>query len=470
MAEDLLPPAHLNQPIQLLVEESEEEPRTIAVKAGDTIGRDASNSIVLGDSKASKHHARIVESEGLLAIEDLGSTNGIWVGSQRLTAERPHPLLHGDRLTIGDATLRVDAPSQPRSNDGASGAGAAEMDVTVAPANAASSLENTVAPTAGGSAPSSKQALEDMTVQPGSHDVTIPPQPVQSSRPAPRPPAEATPSPKAKPAARVTPAPPASTKPRPEPIPRLDSVAVPPPAQDDSLAERTWMWAAEPALGDADASSYLKAVDVRLVFVVHREPRTERLTKPTTVVGRRPKDGIDIALGDDSVSGIHAKISLNQSTFRVQDLDSSNGVSVAGSWLASGGETKGVESDTRISFGAVDAFLVIPPRSGATDEIKAEKKIHQEALRRLSTDVPAAKAVISAVEKGLEGGTHPGEHLVHSGAISVAQWTDAMRKARTWHEMQPARSNRGFPILLTALIVIAAAAAAAVYALKQTGS
>ena len=154
--------------------------------------------------------------------------------------------------------------------------------------------------------------------------------------------------------------------------------------------------------------AFLESVDVRLVFVVHREPRSERLTKPASVIGRRTKDGVDIALGDVSVSKLHAKISLTQNTFRVEDLESSNGVSIAGSRLASGGESRTAESDTCISFGAVDAFLVIPPRVGATDEIKDQAKVYREALKRLSTDAPSATAIGAA--EGLGSGAHPGEH------------------------------------------------------------
>ena len=459
----------MNLPIQLLLQEPESEPRTVAVGDGDTIGRDASNSIVLGDSKASKHHARIVEFEGRLAIEDLGSKNGIRLGSRTLEAKVPHPLAHGDRLTIGGSTLEVRAPSLDGSGGEAAGTGEDGMDVTLDPGATPASFESTVAPVAGSSAASSRPASEDITIQPGQlgmtippvkHGETIPPEPPAPSRPAPEPKPEPKPAPKPDPAPQP--------RAKADPIPRVDSIITPPEDINDSGF--TMKWVPDHALGEADAKAFLESVDVRLVFVVHREPRSERLTKPESVIGRRSKDGVDIVLGDDSVSKRHAKVSLSQNTFRVEDLESSNGVSIAGSRLASGGDSRNVESDTCISFGAVDAFLVIPPRAGATDDSKDQAKIYREALKRLSTDVPSAKAAIGAAEKSLGSGAHPGEQLIQAGAITVVQWTDAVRKARTWVEVQPTRSGPSVATMVLVLIAIAAAAAGVYYFLTQNGS
>ena len=455
----------MNQPIQLLVQEPDSEPRTVAVGDGDTIGRDASNSIVLDDSKASKRHARILESEGRLAIEDLGSKNGIRLGSRTLQAKVPHPLAHGDLLTIGGSTLEIRAPSLSRSGEEAAGTGEDGMDVTLDPGATPASFESTLAPVAGGGAAPSGPASEDITIQPGQLEVTIQPE-EHGETITPEPPAPSRPAPEPKPEPKPDPAP--QPRPKADPIPRVDATFTPPEDINDSGF--TMKWVPDHALGEADARAFLESVDVRLVFVVHREPRSERLTKPGSVIGRRSKDGVDVALGDDSVSKRHAKVSLSQNTFRVEDLESSNGVSIAGSRLASGGDSRNVESDTCISFGAVDAFLVIPPRAGATDEIKDQAKVYREALKRLSTDVPSAKAAIGAAEKSLRSGAHPGEELIQAGAITVVQWTDAVRKARTWVEVQPTRSGPSVATMVVVLIAIAAAAAGAYYFLMQNGS
>lgn len=335
------------------------------------------------------------------------------------------------------------------------------MDITLDPGAMPASFESTVAPVAGSGAASSRPASEDITIQPEPLEVTIPPAKHGKTIP-PEPPAPSPPAPEPKP----EPAP--QPKPNVAPIPKVDSIASPPDDIDDS--GNTMKWIPGHALVDADANAFLESVDVRLVFVVHREPRSERLTKPESVIGRRSKDGVDIALGDDSVSKRHAKVSLSQNTFRVEDLESSNGVSIAGSRLASGGDSRNVESDTCISFGAVDAFLVIPPRAGAADESKDQAKIYREALKRISTDVPSAKAAIGAAEKSLGSGAHPGEQLIQAGAITVVQWTDAVRKARTWIEVQPTRSGPSAAVLVAVLIAIVAAAAGAYYFLMQSGS
>ncbi|MGJ9636016.1 FHA domain-containing protein FhaB/FipA [Actinotignum sp. GS-2025b] len=50
------------------------------------IGRAPDNTLVLDDTYASGHHARIFAAEGRRWVEDLGSTNGTLVGGSALTA------------------------------------------------------------------------------------------------------------------------------------------------------------------------------------------------------------------------------------------------------------------------------------------------------------------------------------------------------------------------------------------------
>lgn len=49
-----------------------------------TIGRDPSCTLVLDDTYASTRHARIFPDGGVWYVEDLGSTNGTHLGSERL--------------------------------------------------------------------------------------------------------------------------------------------------------------------------------------------------------------------------------------------------------------------------------------------------------------------------------------------------------------------------------------------------
>ena len=51
-----------------------------------TIGRDASNNIVLSDEKVSRNHAHlIITGEGQIIVRDLKSTNGTFVNGNKIT-------------------------------------------------------------------------------------------------------------------------------------------------------------------------------------------------------------------------------------------------------------------------------------------------------------------------------------------------------------------------------------------------
>lgn len=77
-----------------------------------TIGRAQDNSVVLADSRASRHHARLYGRRGALVLADLGSTNGSWVNDRRVDEIA---LGEGDRIRIGDTILVVEsvAPAEP---------------------------------------------------------------------------------------------------------------------------------------------------------------------------------------------------------------------------------------------------------------------------------------------------------------------------------------------------------------------
>ncbi|HYU59321.1 MAG TPA: FHA domain-containing protein [Solirubrobacterales bacterium] len=79
--------------------------RRIALHDQLTLGRGDDNDVVLGDERASRHHARIRRSDGSFAIEDLGSRNGTYLNGERLDGES-RPLEPGDSIGIGDQKLR----------------------------------------------------------------------------------------------------------------------------------------------------------------------------------------------------------------------------------------------------------------------------------------------------------------------------------------------------------------------------
>ena len=77
----------------------------IAIEGAASIGRDSDNQVVIDDSTVSGRHAVLVYRDGRWWIEDLGSTNGTWLGDQRVDA--PRPIGAGELIQIGRIELRL---------------------------------------------------------------------------------------------------------------------------------------------------------------------------------------------------------------------------------------------------------------------------------------------------------------------------------------------------------------------------
>ncbi|MHC5064137.1 MAG: FHA domain-containing protein, partial [Planctomycetota bacterium] len=52
--------------------------RQVEIANGLTIGRVAGCGLVLDDKKVSRQHARVIVERGVVEIEDLDSSNGVW--------------------------------------------------------------------------------------------------------------------------------------------------------------------------------------------------------------------------------------------------------------------------------------------------------------------------------------------------------------------------------------------------------
>jgi len=74
-----------------------------------TIGRAESNTLVLPDACASRHHARVDCGADRYVVTDCGSKNGTFVNGKRVQA---HVLAEGDEIVIGDTEMRFQA-AQP---------------------------------------------------------------------------------------------------------------------------------------------------------------------------------------------------------------------------------------------------------------------------------------------------------------------------------------------------------------------
>ena len=76
-----------------------------------TLGRHSESNIALSGAGISRHHARLVQANGMLFIEDVGSSGGTYVNGERIEAMTP--LEENDIVAIGDNTLRIqDAASE----------------------------------------------------------------------------------------------------------------------------------------------------------------------------------------------------------------------------------------------------------------------------------------------------------------------------------------------------------------------
>ncbi|MBO3735283.1 FHA domain-containing protein FhaB/FipA [Glycomyces niveus] len=70
-----------------------------------SIGRAPDSTIVIRDDFASNRHARVRPQDGQWVVEDLGSTNGTYLGRARVTAPTPVPL--GVPIRIGRSSFEL---------------------------------------------------------------------------------------------------------------------------------------------------------------------------------------------------------------------------------------------------------------------------------------------------------------------------------------------------------------------------
>ena len=71
-----------------------------------TIGRNAENDITLDGLQISNRHARLIQTGGGVVVEDLGSTNGVYVNGKRISKEQIGPQ---DAVQIGGFLIAADA-------------------------------------------------------------------------------------------------------------------------------------------------------------------------------------------------------------------------------------------------------------------------------------------------------------------------------------------------------------------------
>ncbi len=95
-------------PSKLVVTEGALRGTTVTLAdAPVTLGRAHDSTLVLTDDYASNRHARLVPTDSGWTLEDLGSTNGTYLGSTKVSRPTPVPL--GSVIRIGKTEIELRA-------------------------------------------------------------------------------------------------------------------------------------------------------------------------------------------------------------------------------------------------------------------------------------------------------------------------------------------------------------------------
>jgi pSer/pThr/pTyr-binding forkhead associated (FHA) protein len=91
--------------LRLVITAGNDAGRFFRLAGVSTIGRDPSAGIVLDDAEVSRRHAVVSVDDGVVVIQDLESTNGVWVNDERVAEQ--HAIGPGDRVRIGATELEL---------------------------------------------------------------------------------------------------------------------------------------------------------------------------------------------------------------------------------------------------------------------------------------------------------------------------------------------------------------------------
>ena len=83
--------------------------REFLLKAGENIvGRDPSSDVLISDGTVSRRHACILIEENRAYLQDLGSTNGTFLGETKITPNMPTTVPPDATLTLGKTQFRIE--------------------------------------------------------------------------------------------------------------------------------------------------------------------------------------------------------------------------------------------------------------------------------------------------------------------------------------------------------------------------
>lgn len=91
------------------------------VQETTSLGRSAQNTIQIIDKRMSRHHVQFLRRGPGAILRDLGSKNGTYLNSVRITGD--HPLSHGDRVRIGETVLLFEEEKDDPASSSSSSSG-----------------------------------------------------------------------------------------------------------------------------------------------------------------------------------------------------------------------------------------------------------------------------------------------------------------------------------------------------------
>lgn len=240
-----------------------------------TVGRKEGNTIRLTERNVSRRHARIVRTNGAIAIEDLDSYNGVRVNGARIQGR--HPLTVKDHIQIGDYVIEIKAEDAEDGDSSDKGHHTQPID-----------------PPTGTSAGSSSSipVMQDAS-DPDAQTVKMP--------------------------AQMAPSGAGDSKPAPASNGSAAAVVATAAAIEETLPQPAILAQPKPQAEPAKAA--------RLIVLSANFAGTEfQLTEPAMVIGRTEDN--DIVVNHRSISRHHAKVVRENNHYAIVDLQSSNGVRV----------------------------------------------------------------------------------------------------------------------------------------------
>lgn len=103
----MMPQEPASLPTLVVIQGRRSGERVAVPNGGVTIGRDPASGVVFDDDGVSRRHAFLTSVDGVVTVQDAGSTNGTWVNGERVGTSRR--LTPGDELRLGAVGVRFEA-------------------------------------------------------------------------------------------------------------------------------------------------------------------------------------------------------------------------------------------------------------------------------------------------------------------------------------------------------------------------